>query len=81
MGGEFTYQPKWDPIGFEPQPFLCLLRGFFPKGSLTARAEPRRQRHALETGVIGMPEVPQVGSLVKRTFEASSVLFGGFEAH
>ena len=20
MGGEFTYQPKWDPIGFDPQP-------------------------------------------------------------
>ena len=20
MGGEFTYQPKWDPIGFEPWP-------------------------------------------------------------
>ena len=22
MGGAFTYQPKWDPIGFEPQPFV-----------------------------------------------------------
>ena len=20
MGGEFTYQPKWDPIGSDPQP-------------------------------------------------------------
>ena len=20
MGGEFTYQPRWDPIGFDPQP-------------------------------------------------------------
>ena len=20
MGGEFTYQPKWDPIGVDPQP-------------------------------------------------------------
>ena len=22
MGGEFIYQPKWDPIGFDPQPYL-----------------------------------------------------------
>ena len=22
MGGEFTYQPKWDPIGFDPQPVV-----------------------------------------------------------
>ena len=31
MGGEFTNQPKWDPIGFDPQPngsvcFLLLSR-------------------------------------------------------
>ena len=22
MGSEFTYQPKWDPIGFDPQPYV-----------------------------------------------------------
>ena len=22
IGGEFTYQPKWDPIGFDPQPYF-----------------------------------------------------------
>ncbi len=26
MGGEFTYQPKWDPIGFDPQPNKCGQR-------------------------------------------------------
>ena len=29
MGGEFPYQPKWDPVGFEPWPLVCgflLLR-------------------------------------------------------
>ena len=27
MGGEFTYQPKWNPIGFDPQhePFAFLV--------------------------------------------------------
>ena len=25
MGGEFTYQPKWDPIGFDPPPCLPKL--------------------------------------------------------
>ena len=24
MGSEFTYQPKWDPIGSDPQPHLFL---------------------------------------------------------
>ena len=22
MGGEFTYQPKWDSLGFDPQPWV-----------------------------------------------------------
>ena len=25
MGGEFTYQPKWDPICFDPQPHPIAL--------------------------------------------------------
>ena len=24
MGGEFTYQPKWDPTGFDPLPLVNL---------------------------------------------------------
>ena len=24
MGGEFTYQPKWDTIGFDPQPYIYI---------------------------------------------------------
>ena len=23
MGGEFTDQPKWDLLGFDPQPYGC----------------------------------------------------------
>ena len=26
MGGDFTYQPKWDPIGFHPQPCCHGIR-------------------------------------------------------
>ena len=26
MGGELTYQPKWDPIGFEPWPYVAVAR-------------------------------------------------------
>ena len=26
LGGEFTYQPKWDPIGVDPQPVLEALK-------------------------------------------------------
>ena len=26
MGGEFTYQPTWDLIGFDPQPSRCVRR-------------------------------------------------------
>ena len=25
MGGEFTCQPKWDPIGFDPQPYSAQV--------------------------------------------------------
>ena len=25
MGGEFTCQPKWGPIGFDPRPSCCAL--------------------------------------------------------
>ena len=27
---EFTYQPKWDPIGFDPQPNVSALVSFLP---------------------------------------------------
>ena len=29
MGGEFTYQPKWDPIGVDPQPPLAQVPRLF----------------------------------------------------
>ena len=47
MGGELTYQPKWDPIGFDPQPHVFLPQcpsfrlpdrfQILPKGRLMAK--------------------------------------------
>ena len=36
MGGEFTYQPKWDPIGFDPQPHLLFT---FPSHDIWLNAD------------------------------------------
>ena len=46
MGGEFTYQPKWDPIGFDPQPYLTIgflgvPSPFFPGIFLENLRKPR----------------------------------------
>ena len=58
MGGEFTYQPKWDPIGFEPYPII-LKTSSLPRLRTQAHPAPRSR---LEADLVArLPPVCLVG--------------------
>ena len=62
MGGEFTYQPKWDPIGFDNHSnflLLCLGPSFLGAvaqrpGLQTARRGVGQQGQRLWEGLLGL---------------------------
>ena len=43
MGGEVTYQPKWDPIGFDPQPYHFVAPSFVNSRSEALAGSSTRQ--------------------------------------
>ena len=55
MGGEFTYQPKWDPIGFDPQPCDAVVvqkkRGHPRKGLRKETCSGHILSHRVNTSV------------------------------
>ena len=64
MDGEFTYQPKWDPIGFEPWPYgwvslsrVGLLRRF-GRGKGYAVSSYRRAAEAWKRGAMDAEVAP-----------------------